>query len=138
VQSIGGTFGLIGRETILVDITIFWRILAGFGIAGLVILIVVWNGWLSPQQEFPRSIEITLLVAPLLFFVRGVFKGNRDTFIGVMLLSFVYMLLGIWYAYSSDEPIYGWIMLGLSLCLFFGSLLNVWILDKRDKQSRES
>ena len=120
------------------DITIFWRILAGIGIAGLVTLIVVWNGWLSPQQKFPRSIEITLLVAPLLFFVRGVFKGNRDTFIGVMLLSFVYMLLGIWYAYSSDESSYGWIMLGLSLCLFFGSLLNVWILDKRDKQSRES
>ncbi|MEE9444767.1 MAG: DUF2069 domain-containing protein [Cocleimonas sp.] len=119
------------------DITIFWRILAGFGIAGLVILSVAWNGWLSPDQVFPRSIEIALLVVPLLFFVRGVFKGNRNTFIAVMLLSFVYMLLGIWYAYSGSESLYGWIMLGLSLCLFFGSLLNVWILDKRDKESRE-
>jgi len=118
------------------DITTFWRGLAGIGIAGLIILSIVWNGWLAPEQDIPRSIEITLLVAPLLFFVRGVFRGNRDTFIGVMLLAFVYMLLGIWYAYSATEAAYGIIMLALSLCLFFGSLLNVWILDKREKNSK--
>ena len=121
----------------LMDITTFWRILAGVGIAALIILIVVWNGWFSPDQEFPRSIEITLMVAPLLFFLRGVFRGNRDTFIGVMLLSFIYMLLGIWYAYSPADSNYGWLMLLFSLFLFFGSLLNVWILDKRDKQEQE-
>lgn len=116
------------------DITTFWRILAGIGIASLIILIVAWNGWLSTDQEFPRSIEIALLVGPLLFFVRGVFRGNRDTFIGVMLLSFLYMLLGIWYAYSPSDSSYGWLMLLFSLFLFFGSLLNVWILDKREKK----
>jgi len=120
------------------DITTFWRVLAGVGIASLVILIVVWNGWLSTDQEFPRSIEIALMVGPLLFFVRGVFRGNRDTFIGVMLLSFIYMLLGIWYAYSPTEKNYGWLMLLFSLFLFFGSLLNVWILDKRDKVEKEA
>ncbi len=119
------------------DITVFWRILAGIGIVGLVILIVVWNGWLTPVQNFPRSIEIAVFVAPLLFFVRGVLKGNRDTFIGVMLLSFIYVLAGIWYSYSAQEQVYGYIMFALSLCLFFGSLLNVWILDKREKLSRD-
>ena len=116
------------------DITVLWRVLAAIGIAGLILLSVVWNGWLTPVQDIPRSIEIALLVTPLLFFIRGVFRGNRDTFIAVMLLAFIYMLLGIWYAYSATESIYGIIMLGLSLCLFFGSLLNVWILDKRDKE----
>jgi uncharacterized membrane protein len=120
------------------DITVFWRALAGIGIAGLIILSIVWNGWLAPQQDIPRSIEITLLVAPLLFFVRGVFRGNRDTFIGVMLLAFVYMVLGIWYVFSATESLYGIIMLVLSLCLFFGSLLNVWILDKRDKEQQNN
>ncbi len=115
------------------DITVFWRILAGIGITGLVILCVVWNGWFAPVQQVPRSIEITLLVAPLLYFTRGVLRGNRDTFIAVMLVSFIYMLMGIWYAFSAEEKIYGYLMLVFSLFLFFGSLLNVWILDKRDK-----
>jgi uncharacterized membrane protein len=119
------------------DMVIVWRIIAGIGIAGLVVLSVVWNGWLSPDQTFPRSIEITLLVAPLLFFVRGVFKGNRDTFIGVTLLSFVYLLVGIWYAYSANEATYGFLMVALSLLLFFGSFLNVWTLDKRDKLKKD-
>ncbi len=115
------------------DITIFWRALAGIGIIGLIGLCVVWNGWLTPVQSIPRSIEIILLVAPLLYFVRGVLHGNRDTFIAVMLVSFIYMLMGIWYAFSEEEKVYGYLMIVFSLFLFFGSLLNVWILDKRDK-----
>jgi uncharacterized membrane protein len=115
------------------DITVLWRALAIIGILGLIILIVLWNGWLTTNQQFPRSIEIAIMVAPLLFFVRGVLHDNRDTFIAVMLISFIYVLLGIWYMYSAEEKLYGYIMLGFSLCLFFGSLLNVWIMDKRDK-----
>ncbi len=114
------------------DVTKFWRALAGLGILGLIILCVVWNGWLAPVQSIPRSIEIVLLVAPLLYFMRGVLHGNRDTFIIVMLLAFIYMLMGIWYAFSAEEKIYGYLMLLFSLFLFFGSLLNVWLLDKRE------
>ena len=117
------------------DITVFWRFLAAIGILGLIILIVLWNGWLTPVQTVPRSIEIALLVAPLLFFVRGVLHGKRDTFIAVMLLSFPYVLMGIWYVFSAQESIYGYLLMLFSLCLFFGSLLNVWILDKRHKET---
>ena len=116
------------------DITTLWRALAALGILGLVILIVLWNGWLSPVQQIPRSIEIAVLVIPLLFFVRGVLHGQRNTFIAVTLLSFPYALLGIWYIYSVQEAIYGYLMLLASLFLFFGSLLNVWVMDKRDKK----
>lgn len=120
------------------DITVLWRALAALGILGLVILIVLWNGWLTPVQKFPRSIEIAILTVPLLFFVRGILYGRRDTFIAVTLLSFPYSLLGIWYVFSAEETLYGYLMLALSLCLFFGSLLNVWVLDKREKLERES
>lgn len=116
------------------DITVFWRALAAVGIISLIILIIVWNGWMTPIQKIPRSIEIALMVAPLLYFLRGILHGNRDTFIAVMLLSFVYILMGIWYLYADQERIYGIIMLVASISLFFGTLLNVWILDKRDKQ----
>jgi uncharacterized membrane protein len=117
------------------DITTFWRALAAIGIIGLIILIIIWNGWMTPIQKIPRSIEITIMVAPLLYFLRGILHGNRDTFIAVMLLSFVYILMGIWYLYSDQERIYGMLMLVASMSLFFGTLLNVWILDKRDKQN---
>ena len=120
------------------DVTVFWRALAGIGILGLIILCVVWNGWLTPVQDSPRSIEIALLVAPLLYFVRGVMHGNRDTFIAVMLVSFIYMLMGIWYAFSAEEKVYGYLMILFSLFLFLGSLLNVWILDKREKLALEN
>ncbi len=116
------------------DITVFWRTLAAIGILGLIILIVLWNGWLSPVQQIPRSLEIAILVTPLLFFVRKILHGQRNAFIGVTLLSFPYALIGIWYIFSAQEAIYGYLMLLASLFLFFGSLLNVWIMDKRDKQ----
>jgi len=115
------------------DITTFWRFLAAVGAVGLVVLIVLWNGWLSPVQEFPRSIEIGLLVAPLLIFLRNILRGERNAFIVATLLSFVYALLGIWYIYSPEEVLYGYLMLALSLLLFFGCLLTMWVLDKRDK-----
>ncbi len=120
------------------DITVFWRALAITGIIGLLILIVLWNGWLTPVQQFPRSLEIAILGIPLLFFVRGVLHGKRDTFIAATLLSFPYVLIGIWYIFSSQESIYGYAMTLLSLCLFFGSLLNVWLMDKRWKKQEDS
>jgi len=116
------------------DITVLWRLLAAIGILGLILLSITWNGWLTPIQQFPRSIEIALLTVPLLYFVRGILYGKRDTFIAVTLLSFPYALMGIWYIFSAQESVYGYVMLGLSSCLFFGSLLNVWVLDKREKQ----
>lgn len=116
------------------DITVFWRVLAAIGIIGLLVLIVLWNGWFTPIQQFPRSVEIAVLSFPLLFFVRGILYGKRDTFIAATLLSFPYVLIGIWYVFSSQESIYGYLMTILSLCLFFGSLLNVWVLDKRWKE----
>lgn len=117
------------------DITVFWRFLASIGILGLVTTIIVWNGWLTPVQGFPRSIKIIILVGPLLYFVRGVLHGQRDTYIAVMLLSFLYVLYGIWYVFSPQEALYGYSVFVFSLSLFFGALLNVWILDKRDKKN---
>ncbi len=120
------------------DIVSFWRALAGIGAVGLCILIIVWNGWLTPVQEIPRSIEIALLLTPLLVFLRNILRGQRNAFIVATLLSFVYALIGIWYIYSEQEKIYGYLMLLLSLCLFFGSLMTMWVLDKRDKKRLEA
>ena len=50
------------------DIVTLWRALAALGILGLAVLIVVWNSWLTPVQEYPRSVEILFFAGPLLFF----------------------------------------------------------------------
>ena len=57
------------------DITVLWRAMAAIGIIGLLVLIVLWNGWFTPVQQFPRSIEIAIMCIPLLFFVRGILYG---------------------------------------------------------------
>jgi len=115
------------------DITTLWRALAAFGIIGLVILIVVWNSWLTPIQVYPRSIEILFFAGPLLFFIRGVLHARRYTFVVITMVSFAYSLMGVWYILSADEQVYGYLLLILSLLMFLGSLMHVWIMDKREK-----
>ena len=119
------------------DIVLFWRMLAGIGAVGLSVWIIIWNGWLTPVQDIPRSLEIAVLLAPLLLFLRNILRGQRNAFIVATLLSFVYALIGIWYIYSAQEKVYGYLMLLLSLCLFFGSLMTMWVLDKREKERAE-
>lgn len=115
------------------DITTLWRALAAFGILGLVILIVVWNSWLTPVQVYPRSIEILFFAGPLLFFIRGILHARRYTFVVITMVSFAYILMGVWYILSIDEKVYGYLLLVLSFMMFLGSLMYVWVMDKREK-----
>lgn len=115
------------------DITTFWRALAAIGILGLVILIVVWNSWLTPVQVYPRSVEILFFAGPLLLFTRGVLNARRYTFVVITMVSFAYMLMGVWYILSEEEKLYGYLILLFSFMMFLGSLMHVWIMDKREK-----
>jgi len=49
------------------------------------------------------------------------------------MVSFAYVLMGVWYILSVDEIIYGYLLLLFSLLMFLGSLMHVWIMDKREK-----
>jgi uncharacterized membrane protein len=115
------------------DITTLWRALAGLGILGLVVLIVIWNSLLTPIQEYPRSVEILFFAGPLLFFIRGVLHARRYTMVVITMVSFVYILMGVWYILSVDEKTYGYLLLLFSLLMFLGSLMHVWVMDKREK-----
>ncbi len=115
------------------DITTLWRALAALGILGLVILIVVWNSWLTPVQEYPRSVEILFFAGPLLFFIRGILHARRYTMVVITMVSFAYVLMGVWYILSADEKLYGYLLLTFSFLMFLGSLMHVWVMDKREK-----
>jgi len=115
------------------DITTLWRALAATGIIGLVILIVVWNSWLTPVQIYPRSVEILFFAGPLLFFIRGILHARRYTMVVITMVSFAYILMGVWYILSADEKSYGYWLLALSFLMFLGSLMHVWVMDNREK-----
>ena len=115
------------------DIITLWRSLAAFGILSLVILIVVWNSWLTPVQEYPRSVEILFFAGPLLFFIRGILHARRYTMVIITMVSFAYILMGVWYILSADEKTYGYLLLAFSFLMFLGSLMYVWVIDKREK-----
>ncbi len=108
----------------------FWRVVTLIGLFGMIALIVIWNGWLTPAQYINRGIEIAMFALPLLFFVRGILNADRDKHIAITLLSFVYFCLGIWFIFAPDERIYGYLMTGLSFCLYLGGFFYVRTLDK--------
>jgi len=112
---------------------VVWRAMAALGILGLIILIVIWNSWLTPIQEYPRSVEILFFAGPLLFFIRGILHARRYSMVIITMVSFAYILMGVWYILSVDEKVYGYLLLALSFLMFLGSLMYVWVIDKQEK-----
>ena len=112
-----------------------WRTVALIGLLGLIALIILWNGWLTPVQTMNRGLEMALLEIPLLFFVRGIIRGDRDKHVAVTLLSFVYFCIGIWFVFSPEEKTYGYAMTLLSVCLYLGGFFYARTLDKLEVSS---
>lgn len=108
---------------------VLWRVITLIGLLGLIALIIIWNGWLTPVQYLNRGLEIAILEFPLLFFVRGIINGDREKHIAVTLLSLIYFFIGVWFIYAPNESLYGYLMTFLSLCLYFGGFFYVRVLD---------
>ncbi len=117
---------------------ILWRILAISGLFGLIFLIILWNGWLSPIQVIPRSIELLILLTPLLFFVRGLLNGNYSTHVNAAFPALLYFLLGVWYALTPGEEVYGYLLVIFSFMLYLGGFLFARTIMKRDKALLEA
>ncbi|CAA6824372.1 MAG: Unknown protein [uncultured Thiotrichaceae bacterium] len=112
-----------------------WHTSSIVGLLGLIALIILWNGWLAPQQTSPKSLEIALFTAPLLFFVRGVLHGRYQTLVLVMFIALTYALLGTWYAFTPNEGLYGTLMIILSILLYTGAYCYTRTIMIRDKQA---
>ena len=107
-----------------------WRLLTLVSFFGLMTVIIVWNGWLTPIQFLNRGVEIAILEFPLLFFVRGLINADREKHIAVILLSLVYFFLGVWFIFAPEESVYGYVLTLLSVGLYLGSFFYVRTLDK--------
>lgn len=87
---------------------------------GLVISVIVWNGWLTTDQQMPRSLEIAIFCLPLLFFIRGVLHGKRGIYVSLMVVAFFYFLVGVWHIIEPSERAYGVVVTVLSVGLYLG------------------
>lgn len=108
-----------------------WQRLTSGSLIGLIALIVLWNGWLTPVQHIPRSIELLLLLAPLLFFVRGILDKRYNRYVQVTFPGLFYFLLGIWYTLTPLEVGYGICMTLLGLFLYLGGFFSARTMLKK-------
>ena len=104
----------------------------------LLAVIVVWNGWLAPQQSVPRSLEIAVLAVPALFFLRGMLHGNRQSYVMIMMLAFVYFMTGFWNIVEASERNYALLLIAFSTSLFFGAYFYArWIVPSEPDEEVE-
>jgi uncharacterized membrane protein len=108
-----------------------WRNLTLIGLWGLISLIIVWNVWLAPVQQVSRWLEVSVLLAPLLLLVRGIWQGNMKTLVYAVLVSLLYLMLGIWVALDPSERVYGVALIAFSICLYAGGFLSAKVLGKQ-------
>ena len=96
----------------------YWLTL--LSLLGLVVCIIVWNGWLAVDQQVPLAYEIAIFCIPLLLFLKGIFNGKRGIYVTLMVVAFFYFLMGIWHIIEPAERLYGVVITILSLGLYLG------------------
>ena len=93
------------------------------GYFGLLILIVLWNGWLSPPVHFPRSLAILFLGGPLLLPLRGLLHGRPYTFAWASYLALFYLILGVVNLIASPgERLLATMQIFSSLMMYLGAI----------------
>lgn len=110
-------------------------LLAGY--FGLMLLLPVWYGWLSPPQFVSPRLALVVLGLPLFAPLRGLLHARRYTVAWSLYLSLLYFAHGSMEAYSN--PPARWLALievMLSLCWLVGGIyyLRCYRSEERNPQ----
>lgn len=65
----------------------------------LLILILLWEGWLAPAPNAPPGTWIVLKCAPLLIPLRNLLRGRKRTYLYTALLLMLYFIDGVVLSY---------------------------------------
>jgi uncharacterized membrane protein len=93
------------------------------GYFGIMLLLPVWYGWLSPPQLMSPRLALALLGLPLFAPLRGLLHARRNTVAWSLFLSLLYLTHGSMEAYS-NTAVRGlaFTEAGLSLCWIAGGI----------------
>jgi uncharacterized membrane protein len=92
------------------------------GYFGLVILLMLWNAWLSPSTHFPRAMVLIVLVGPLMLPLRGLLHGRPYTFSWSSYLALLYLALGVGDLTRPGERHLAALEIIFSLMMFVGAI----------------
>jgi uncharacterized membrane protein len=99
------------------------RIVALCGYFGLLLLLPLWYGWLSPSQ-LPLGLVLGFLVLPLLFPLRGLLLGRPYTYAWSTFLALFYLIHAVVELYSSPQDRYlALLELLLGIAFYVGCLV---------------
>jgi uncharacterized membrane protein len=96
-------------------------LLAGY--FGIMLLLPLWYGWLSPPQLVSPRLALLVLGLPLFAPLRGLLHGQRYTVAWSLFLSLLYLTHGSMEAYSNAPA--RWLAVSevaLSLCWIAGGI----------------
>jgi uncharacterized membrane protein len=93
------------------------------GYFGIMLLLPLWYGWLSPPQLVPPRLALVLLGLPLFAPLRGLLHARRYTVGWSLFLSLLYLAHGCMEAWSNADA--RWLALtetALALCWVTGGI----------------
>ena len=113
------------------------RILALCGYFGLLLLLPLWYGWLSPSQ-LSLGLVLGFLLVPLLFPLRGLVQGRPYTYAWASFLALFYLIHAVVELYSSPQDRYlALLELLLSLAFYVGCVIYARLGGRELKKRKE-
>jgi len=92
------------------------------GYFALLLLLVVWHGFVFPADKQPWLI-LALIVAPLLFPLRGLLKETPYTYAWTSFVILLYFMHGVVEAWANDnQRVYASIEIFLSVQVYIGAI----------------
>lgn len=92
------------------------------GYFALIILLVVWHGFIFPAAKQPWLI-LGFIITPLLFPLRGLLKEKPYTYAWTSFVILIYFIHGVVEAWANDnERIYALIEIYLSVQVYIGAI----------------
>ncbi len=95
------------------------------GYFSLITVLLVWNAWLQPPAQLPRALVLIVLLAPLMFPLRGLLHGRAYTHAWAAFLALFYFVLGVASLSNPVSTLYGSLQVISSVLMFLGCIFYV-------------
>ncbi|HKM36950.1 MAG TPA: DUF2069 domain-containing protein [Thiopseudomonas sp.] len=117
------------------------RLLSLFSLAGLAVLLVVWNLFFISRPDAPGLGALAIIVialTPLTIIALGMILGSEKTHIWACILINIYFVHGVVASFSPDQAWLGYTETFLSVLLFCSAFMHtLWSFKYNRKKAGE-